>query len=161
MVSCQTGLLYRHDTTSVQTISPKEGGTVVRESIKSTLERRGKCDIKTCQNDCRPIRTRTVFSYLVVARPCQKPTGRSWGGRISHRKWNNGSHWPVRPIWPLIPFPVRRSASPPDSYSQSQLPSLMIQLDSPVFQITARRTIARDRDRSMSLIYAAAEPNRR
>ena len=39
-----------------------------------------------------------------------------WGRRILHRKWNNGLiglHWPVRPVWHVIPFPVRHSASPP------------------------------------------------
>ena len=34
---------------------------------------------------------------------------------MSHRKWNNGPNeldWPVRPIWPVVPFPVLHSMSP-------------------------------------------------
>ena len=39
-----------------------------------------------------------------------------WGCKMSHRKWNNRPnrpHWTVRLVCPVIPFPVRHSASPP------------------------------------------------
>ena len=29
-----------------------------------------------------------------------------WIGWMPPRKWNNGPHWPVQPVWPVIPFPV-------------------------------------------------------
>ena len=32
---------------------------------------------------------------------------------MSHRKWNNGLHCLVWPVWPIIPFCLRHSASPP------------------------------------------------
>ena len=37
-----------------------------------------------------------------------------------HRKRNNGlngPHWQVQPVGPIIPFPVRHSASPPGTVS--------------------------------------------
>ena len=42
-----------------------------------------------------------------------------WGRRISHRIWNkkpNGPHWPVQPVWLIILFTVRHSASPPSTW---------------------------------------------
>ena len=41
---------------------------------------------------------------------------------MSHRKWNkrpNGQHWPLWPVRPVIPQPMRHSASPPGSVSTS------------------------------------------
>ena len=45
-----------------------------------------------------------------------------WIRLMSHRKWNNrpnGLHWPVRPIQPIIPFPVRHPQYPHNTYTRT------------------------------------------
>ena len=38
------------------------------------------------------------FRFPYIYRQCTR--------RILHRKWNNGPHWSVRTVWPVIPFLV-------------------------------------------------------
>ena len=45
-----------------------------------------------------------------------------WGCRMLPRKLNNGKnglHWPVRPIWPIIPYHAKHSAPAPGRVYQS------------------------------------------